>query len=157
MPFSLTEEMLLDGEEDKDNVPLERELCQDGIEVRTEDEDAIEKQVRIAQRVIREITIECDKKLASAMRTSNPLRDEIFEVVNRQAKLASERIKTIIEQLSGNEQQPDPLGKDGKILDVAGLNSATELEQFLDRSIENEQRISEIRELLQCESETRSR
>ncbi|WKX95718.1 hypothetical protein Q1695_012293 [Nippostrongylus brasiliensis] len=108
MPRSLTEEILLDGEEYNETVSLERELCQDGIEVKPDNEDAIEKQVRIAQRIIIKITIECDKKLASVMATSNPLRDKIFEVVNRQDKLASERIKIIIEQLSGNEQQPDP-------------------------------------------------
>ncbi|VDL82320.1 unnamed protein product [Nippostrongylus brasiliensis] len=85
------------------------------------------------------------------MRTSNPLRDEVWEAVHRQVQLASEGIKEIIEQGAGIEQQPNEFSEVCEILGIAGLNETSRLEKFLDESVENERCAREICGVLQCE------
>ncbi|WKY06146.1 hypothetical protein Q1695_006389 [Nippostrongylus brasiliensis] len=150
MPGGLTE--VCDSPSDDDSsARLLEDAGQNDIEVRTAHESEIERRIRSAQRLMSEITVECERVLGRVMRTSNPLRDEVWEAVHRQVQLASEGIKEIIEQGAGIEQQPNEFSEVCEILGIAGLNETSRLEKFLDESVENERCAREICGVLQCE------
>ncbi|KIH58684.1 zinc knuckle, partial [Ancylostoma duodenale] len=142
----LNEEMLLQWPE-KDatsEVPMDE----------NEDVHGIATDQKVANKSITTVVAECDKALSRSFRTTDPIRNEVMESVERQAKVAKETTKISLEQFIGEWEeivQSILIGKrsdieDGviEILQVANLTQTHQLELCLDERIADRETIQAL-------------
>ncbi|KAL6734243.1 hypothetical protein Aduo_004804 [Ancylostoma duodenale] len=121
-----------------------------------------DQRVKLAHRYINNITIECERRLSKNMRTTDPVRNEVWEAVSAQARLAYEGIKSILDQmkteyetrlqeLAASSERQGRCGDAWELLHIAGLDSVEDIEGFLDRSMQDSEDMQKLRELFECE------
>ncbi|EYB83687.1 hypothetical protein Y032_0331g2727 [Ancylostoma ceylanicum] len=155
----LTEEMLL-GDEAEQQPENQEALVEHGdTQVSREDKEN-DKRIRMAQKYIGNIAIECDKILGQHMRTTDIVRTEIWAAVQQQTRLASEGVRNIMQQIA-NELRITK-GRPGaqsmnedlkKILEIAQLTESEQMELFLDSSMKNSENLQNLCVLLECEQD----
>ncbi|KAL6726510.1 hypothetical protein Aduo_008477 [Ancylostoma duodenale] len=118
--------------------------------------------VKVANKSITTVVAECDKALSRSFRTTDPIRNEVMESVERQAKVAKETTKISLEQFIGEWEeivQSILIGKrsdieDGviEILQVANLTQTHQLELCLDERIADRETIQALGDIVGCSS-----
>ncbi|VDP56931.1 unnamed protein product [Heligmosomoides polygyrus] len=106
----------------------------------------IEKSLKI-------IEIECDNALGKRLRTTEPLRCEVVDAVKRQIRVSAQSIKNLIDQIqcmcevaSSTAREDDLM----ELLEVAGLSSASNLEQCLEERMLHRELVEAVSLELQC-------
>ncbi|KAL6743599.1 hypothetical protein Aduo_016619 [Ancylostoma duodenale] len=121
----------------------------------------MDRLIKLAQRYECGIGIECESVLSKSFRASDPIRDEVVEVVRKQTQLAWESIKNVFEQARVEVVQATgtvgpQLVEEGvfQILRVAGLTSTAQLEQCLDETMNLRTKMGTLCNRLGCTTET---
>ncbi|KAL6723339.1 hypothetical protein Aduo_018354 [Ancylostoma duodenale] len=101
--------------------------------------------VKVASKNISAIVVECERALGVSFRTTDPIRNAVMESVERQAKVAKEATKVLLEQFMWEcEEHIQNMGVDERddieegvieILKVAGLTQTNQLETCLDEKM----------------------
>ncbi|EYC35032.1 hypothetical protein Y032_1180g3735 [Ancylostoma ceylanicum] len=155
-----TEEQLL-GTSPRDDDYMEQDSGQSTTtlpattdpKVRMVPEKTKECLIQCVHKALTTISIECEKVLSKAFRTTNPTRNEIMEVMTRQIKVASEMILNAYDQVGEGEQSSAELAVEKgvfEILKVANLTSVGQLEMCLDDRLRDRETVQRLCEILRC-------
>ncbi|KHJ97017.1 zinc knuckle [Oesophagostomum dentatum] len=93
------------------------------------------------------------------LRRSDPLRTEIWEVIQKQAALAIERMRAMLEQLKADWEQSLQMPTTSKndemlrLLEVAGLSTVDQLEGFMEKSMRKSEKLMQVCEMVKSEEE----
>ncbi|KAL6738187.1 hypothetical protein Aduo_011760 [Ancylostoma duodenale] len=154
-----TEEQLLGTSPPRDDY-MEQDSEHDGSNVSTDPkvstmpDKAKECLIQCVHKALTTIGIECEKVLSKAFRTTNPIRNEIMEVVTRQIKVSNEMILNACDQIGEGGQDPVESGiEEGviEILKVANLTRVDELEICLDDRLRDKETIQRLCDAIRCE------
>ncbi|KAL6726386.1 hypothetical protein Aduo_008362 [Ancylostoma duodenale] len=156
----LTEEMLLGDEADQQPENQEALVEHGDTQVSREEDKENDKRIRMAQKYIGSIAIECDKILGQHMRTTDVVRTEIWDAVQHQVRLASEGVGIILQQIvnelriTRKRLEAQSVDEDlKKILEIAQLTESEQVELFLDSSMKNSENLQNLCALLECEQD----
>ncbi|RCN50282.1 zinc knuckle [Ancylostoma caninum] len=118
--------------------------------------------VKVTNKSITAMVVECDKVLSRSFRTTDPIRNEVMESVERQAKVAKETTKISLEQFTRDWEemvQNIPIGERGdiengviEILKVANLTQTHQLGTCLDERIADREYIQVLGDIVGCPS-----
>ncbi|VDP62983.1 unnamed protein product [Heligmosomoides polygyrus] len=110
------------------------------------------------------IVVECEKVVSQTLRTTDPTRNRIREVLDRQVKVAKETIKNVLEQAAVQQENHtstkgvQTLEKDQDIgeevvelLKIASLTQVEQLERYLDESMADREALRVLCEVASCE------
>ncbi|VDL71793.1 unnamed protein product [Nippostrongylus brasiliensis] len=109
------------------------------------------------------IVVECEKVISQSFRTTDPVRNKIREMVERQVKVAKETIKTTLEQTVAHQkirtatksvqtlEKRDIDEEVVEMLKIANLTQAAQLEKCLDEKLADQEVLRELCEVTGCE------
>ena len=158
-----TEAMLLDGEIDDQSTRRSCEFDttrghqQNDTQVRKETVQEFTKKLQLAHKFISNIAIECEKVLSAHMRTSDPVRTQVGEVVQQQVRLADEGVRALMEQMISEIQVEAETRSENEqeileLLRIANLADTVALEALLEQSMQEKEWKQKMCEVLECES-----
>ncbi|EYC17400.1 hypothetical protein Y032_0030g2025 [Ancylostoma ceylanicum] len=116
--------------------------------------------VKVVNKNISAIVVECEKALGLSLRTTDPIRNAVMESVERHAKVAKEATKVLLEQfvweceehtrnMRGDERDDIEEGVI-EILRVAGLTQTNQLELCLDEKMSDRDSLQRLSEMVGC-------
>ncbi|KAL6734014.1 hypothetical protein Aduo_004601 [Ancylostoma duodenale] len=118
--------------------------------------------VKVASKNISAIVVECERALGVSFRTTDPIRNAVMESVERQAKVAKEATKVLLEQFMWEcEEHIQNMGVDERddieegvieILKVAGLTQTNQLETCLNEKMSDRDSLQIVGDMVGCAS-----